>query len=88
MEMFVNAKHRIPVQMYSCTNRDGKIIPIKFKFEDEDCSIKQFSIIRITDIKEYPGLSISYDVVINNFDKEQLIRLDYHLIDHKWVLSI
>lgn len=88
MEMFANAKSLIPVQMYSCTDRDGTIHPQRFKFQEKDGTIRTYDIIRIIDKKEFPSFSIAFEVVVEDFGIEKIIRLEYHLTEHRWSMPL
>ena len=88
MEVFQKINQSIPIQMYSCTDSNGTIHPQKFKFQEKDGTIHTYDILRIHDKKELPGNYILFEVVVENYGTEKIVRLSYRLLEHKWKLLL
>lgn len=85
MESAIN----IPIQMISACNTTGEIIPLKFKFENDEHMIKTVNILDTICCKEinYAGIKallFTCKAVIG--DKENLFELKYTFLTHTWVL--
>ena len=75
-----------PAQVISCTNRDGTIIPISFKFEDSTGVIRSYEVICIKNKQECPRFTIKYDVLVEEYGYKRTYCLFYRIGDHEWSL--
>lgn len=78
----------IPVQMISCTDTNGHITPIRFRFRDKDETIVTVTIDKILqseqDISKI-GAEYQCAAVIRGMQKTFSLRYNY--IAHAWYLS-
>jgi len=79
----------IPVQMLSVCGADGKMLPIRFRFEDEEHLMQTVSIDRVLSSNEVRYVGIEAVVFLCRAAlgaKERLFELRYTLRTHRWVL--
>lgn len=88
MDAVVSFTKKIPLQMYCCTNRDGRIIPMKFKYEDDSQQRHTCVVIKVVEFKEYTGSNIDYDLVIEDDGFQQKVRVCYHINRHFWEILL
>ena len=78
--------------------RDGKIIPIKIRLEDEDGEFQTYKVQAYKDLTQYgkyvtpEGVSSvnhiwKYECKISVFGVEKRIRLHYNAFDNRWRVS-
>lgn len=78
----------IPVQMISCTDTDGKITPIRFRFRDKSSEIITVAIdkiIKSEQDKSVIGANYYCTAVIHGMQKNFVLRYNY--ASHEWRLS-
>lgn len=78
----------IPVQMISCTDSDGKITPMRFRFRDKNSEIITVTIgkiIRTEQDKSVIGANYYCTAEINGMQKNFVLRYNYAA--HEWRLS-
>ena len=78
----------IPVQMISCTDTDGKITPLRFRFKDntgELVTVTVKDVIRGEQAKSRVGASFTCSAVIRGTEKH--FKLWYNYFAHEWRLS-
>ncbi len=78
----------IPVQMISCTDTDGKITPMRFRFRDKNGEIITVTIDKVLwddQDKNRIGAAFSCSARIYGFGKT--FRLRYNYFSHEWRLS-
>ena len=74
--------------MISCTDTDGKITPLLFRFRDRDESIVTVTIDRIIDSDQKPnGLGASFTCAATVCGSEKRFNLHYSLYSGKWVMK-
>lgn len=81
--------NNIPIEMISVCSADGKLRPLRFRFEDEYHRLHTIRVAEILVSKElfYVGqqaYQYTCKAMIN--EKEQLFELRYTVKSHKWVL--
>lgn len=77
----------IPIQMYSCTDTDGKITPLKFKFQEKTGCIRTYQIVRILKA-QHMSVGNTYDVLISDYDRTKKVSVCINFSDQKWFMQI
>lgn len=74
-----------PVQMISCTDTDGKITPIRFRFRDRNGEIITIHIQKIiaTD-QERGSLGANFVCAAVLYGMQKTFRLRYNYYAHEW----
>lgn len=85
------------IEMYCSFNREGQIIPLQFRVEDENGELQTFKVKRYKEPKErletqrgYNGVTrkhvsrLDYAVVIEINGFERTVTLLFDLMNHKW----
>lgn len=78
----------IPIQMISCTDTNGKITPIRFRFRDNTGEIVTVTIDRILSSdqdKNRIGVNFSCSAQVHGSKKNFSLRYNYFA--HEWRLS-
>lgn len=78
----------IPVQMISCTDTNGKITPLRFRFRDKDGELVTITIHQI--LKEYQECScagVTYTCLAQLHGIQKTFDLRYSYYSHEWKLS-
>lgn len=78
-----------PVEMISICSTEGRILPVRFRFEAEDRSIRTVRISEVVSTKEisYVGIeAILYVCKAQMEELERLLELKYTVRTHRWVL--
>lgn len=78
-----------PVEMISICSTEGRILPVRFRFEAEDRSIRTVQISEVVSSKEisYVGVeAILYVCKVKMEELERLLELKYTVRTHRWVL--
>lgn len=78
----------IPVQMISCTDTNGKITPLRFRFSDKTGELITVTIDRIlseSQDKSRIGADYTCTAVIHGVSRT--FRLRYNYFAHEWRLS-
>lgn len=76
----------IPIQMISCTNTDGRIIPLKFKFKNKDGSIVTVFIKTVLS-SEKNQIGIRYVCTADISGSEKSFTLWHSFYSHDWKLT-
>lgn len=78
----------IPVQMISCTDTDGRITPMRFRFRDNTGELVTISIDRIlsTD-QDRNRTGINFSCAATFCGTQKKIRLRYSYTAHEWRMS-
>ena len=79
----------VPIQMFSTTNTTGEMIPLKFRFEDQDHTVQTVKIDTILGCQEcnYVGQKgIKYVCSTTKEGYEVLFEIKFLLLSHKWIL--
>lgn len=78
----------IPVQMISCTDTDGKITPIRFRFKDKTGELITVTIEKI--LSENQGrnrVGVNYSCAAVICGARKTFTLWYNYFAHEWRLS-
>ncbi|MDE6974961.1 MAG: hypothetical protein K2P38_18020 [Lachnospiraceae bacterium] len=78
----------LPVQMISCTDTDGTITPMRFRFRDRNGEIMTVTIDKILTAdqdKNRVGVNFSCTAAINGASRT--FQLWYNYFAHEWRLS-
>ncbi|MCR4963239.1 MAG: hypothetical protein K6B40_05095 [Firmicutes bacterium] len=79
-----------PVQMLSLHDVDGRLQPLRFRYEDERHVLHTVSIQEILSAKEiyYAGIQgLQYLCRADISHRERLFELRYLIKSHRWILS-
>lgn len=77
-----------PVQMISCTDTDGKITPMRFRFRDKDGEITTIQIRRILESEQKINrIYASFTCEAEVFGMKKLFDLHYNYSSHAWFLT-
>ena len=80
----------VPIEMIASCNTLGEMQPIKFRVEDDAHQMLTLKVDEVVYKKEsiYAGIkTFEYGCKIRMEDKEQLIEVRYHVINHKWTIK-
>lgn len=86
-------KHQIdfnkykPIYAYFYTDKDGKIKPLKFKYESDDSSLISLDIDNIKYSKDIQG-GILFCCLVTNYGRQQEVDIVYFYAEHQWCLVI
>ena len=78
-----------PVEMISVCSTEGRILPVRFRFETADRAIRTVRISEVVSIKEVSYVGIEALVYVCKADmdeRERLLELKYTVRTHRWVL--
>ena len=79
-----------PIEMISCCNTLGEIVPIKFRLEGD---AHQMLVVPIQELvykseSRKAGIqTFEYGCKINIEDREQLVEVSYQVQNHRWVIK-
>lgn len=78
----------IPVQMISCTDTNGKITPMKFRFCDRNGEIVTINIDKVlsTD-QEHSSLGANFVCLAPLYGTQRTFHLRYNYFAHEWRMS-
>lgn len=79
-----------PIEMISCCNTLGEIVPIKFRLENEDHQMMVASIYEVIYKQEshIAGMqTFEYGCKIKIEGKEQLVEVSYQVHSHRWLIK-
>ena len=79
----------IPLQMISVCGADGKLEPLRFRFEDADHCLHTARVTRLLDSRavRYVGVDAFHYICRAELEgREKLFELRYAVPDHRWVL--
>ena len=78
----------IPVQMISCTDTNGKITPMKFRFCDRNGEIVTINIDKVlsTD-QEHSSLGANFVCLAPLYGTQRTFHLRYNYSAHEWRMS-
>ncbi len=78
----------IPVQMISCTDTNGKITPMRFRFQDRNDEIVTIHIDKIVSVsQERSSLGANFVCTASLYGTERTFRLRYNYYAHEWRMS-
>jgi hypothetical protein len=78
----------IPVQMISCTDTNGKITPMRFRFRDRNDEIITINIDKIisTD-QQCSSLGANFVCAASLYGSQKTFQLRYNYYAHEWRMS-
>ena len=78
----------IPVQMISCTDTDGKITPLRFRFRDKNGELITITIEKIlsTD-QDRNRVGIHFSCTATLYGTQKKFTLWYSYTSHEWRMS-
>lgn len=77
-----------PVQMISCTDTDGKITPMRFRFRDRNGELISIDIDRIiSSDQEHSSLGANFVCTAILFGNQRTFRLRYNYYTHEWRMA-
>ena len=78
----------IPVQMISCTDTDGKITPLRFRFRDKNGELITITIEKIlsTD-QDRNRVGIHFSCTATLYGTQKKFTLWYSYASHEWRMS-
>ena len=78
----------IPVQMISCTDTDGKITPLRFRFRDKNGEIITITIEKILSTDQDTNrIGIHFSCTATLYGTQKKITLWYSYTSHEWHMS-
>ena len=78
----------IPVQMISCTDTDGKITPMRFRFRDKNGEIITVQISHILNSEQKRNcIHATFTCEAEVFGTKKTFILQYNYSAHEWSLS-
>lgn len=78
----------IPVQMISCTDTDGKITPIRFRFRDKNGEIITITIDNIlSEDQDRNRVGAHFSCSAQIYGSLKTFQLRYNYFAHEWRLS-
>lgn len=79
-----------PIEMISCCNTLGEIVPIKFRMEGDDHQMMVVPISEVVYTKEshFAGMqTFEYGCKIKIDSREQLVEISYQVMSHRWLIK-
>ncbi len=78
----------IPVQMISCTDTNGRITPIWFRFRDRNGEVVTIKIEKvISSDQEHSSLGANFVCTASLYGKPRTFRLRYNYYVHEWRMA-
>lgn len=78
----------IPVQMISCTDTNGKITPMRFRFCDRNGELVTIHIARVVSAYQHQGSpGADFVCTASLYGREKTFRLRYNYYAHEWRMS-
>lgn len=74
-----------PVYMVSCTETDGKVTPIRFKYAEKDETRVTVNINEIRNRKAVKG-GLSFTCLVTAYGRQKLVTLIFYTEQHIWVM--
>jgi hypothetical protein len=76
----------IPVQMISCTDTDGKITPLRFRFRDRNGELVTVQVEHVVSM-EHNQVGVTCTCSATFYGQEKQFTLWYSFFSHTWQLS-
>ncbi len=78
----------IPVQMISCTDTNGKITPMRFRFRDRNGELVTINIEKVisTD-QQHSSLGANFVCTASLYGIQKTFQLRYNYYAHEWRMS-
>lgn len=78
----------IPVQMISCTDTDGKITPLRFRFRDKNGELITITVDKVlSEDQDHNRVGANYTCSAIVHGTKKTFRLWYNYFAHEWRLS-
>lgn len=78
----------IPVQMISCTDTDGKITPLRFRFRDKNGELITITVDKVlNEDHDRNRVGTNYTCTAMVHGTKKTFRLWYNYFAHEWRLS-
>lgn len=78
----------IPIQMISCTDTNGKITPMRFRFRDKTGVIITVTIDEIPSMEQEGNrIGAKFSCAANIYGTQKTFNLWYNYFAHEWRLS-
>lgn len=78
----------IPVQMISCTDTNGKITPMRFRFRDKTGEIITVTIDKVlTEDQDRNRVGVNFSCAAMLYGTRKTFNLWYNYFAHEWHLS-
>lgn len=78
----------MPVQMISCTDTNGKITPLRFRFRDKSGELVTIMIDKVlSDDQDRNRTGINFSCAAVLYGTQKTFRLRYSYFAHEWRLS-
>ncbi len=78
----------IPVQMISCTDTNGKITPMRFRFRDKTGELVAVTIDKVlSEDQDRNRVGINYSCAATVFGSKKTFTLWYSYFAHEWHIS-
>ena len=77
------------IEMISVCGTDGRMQPIRFRFEDREQCLRRVHVLEVLTCKEVKYLNVeAFDYLCRTRteDREELMRVRYTVRTHQWVL--
>lgn len=79
----------IQIEMISVCSFEGKLRPLRFRFEDEEKCLQTISVTQVIDRREITYVGVEYFLFIckgTMQERERLFELRYAVRSHRWEL--
>ena len=78
----------IPVQMISCTDTDGKITPIRFRFRDRNGELTAVTVDKVLyEDQDKNRVGVHFSCAAMIYGTRKTFTLWYNYFSHEWRLS-
>lgn len=78
----------IPIQMISCTDTNGRITPMRFRFRDKSGELTTIQISHILDSEQQNSrIHASFTCEAEVFGMKKIFTLHYNYSSHSWSLT-
>ena len=78
----------IPIQMISCTDTNGKITPMKFRFRDKNGEIITVTIDKVlSEDQDRNRVGTNFSCAAQIYGSQKTCNLRYNYFAHEWQLS-
>lgn len=78
----------IPVQMISCTDTNGKITPMRFRFRDRTGELITVTIDKVlAEDQDRNRVGVNFSCSAHVYGAQKTFRLRYSYFAHEWRLS-
>ena len=82
-------EYRTNVDMISVCSADGRLLPLRFRFEDRDQCVQRVQVLEVLTCREIKYVTVeAYEYVCRTRtgDREELMQVRYAVRTHRWSL--